>query len=59
MIAVVAKEGITADVQHINSLAQIAEYGVLPSPVLMINGEIKAKGRLLSLSEIKKLLRFA
>lgn len=57
VIAVVAELGITADVQHLHSMAQIAEHGVLPPPVLMINGEIKTKGRLLSTSEIKKLIR--
>ena len=57
MIAVIAELGIEADFQHLDNLRDIAEHGVLPTPVLTINGTIKTKGRLLQVSEIKALLR--
>jgi hypothetical protein len=59
VIAVIAEMEIEADFQHIESLRDIAEHGVLPTPVFTINGAIKTKGRLLQLSEIKALLRDA
>lgn len=59
MIAVIAEEKIEADVQHLDSLREIAEHGVLPTPVFSINGQIKTKGRLLQKSEIKRFLREA
>ena len=59
MIAVIADEGIEADMQHLEDLREIAEHGVLPTPVFAINGQIKTKGRLLQKAEIKRLLREA
>jgi len=59
VIAAVDQMGLTADIQHIKSMYEIAHHGVLPTPVLVINGEIKAKGRLLPQAEIKQLLREA
>jgi hypothetical protein len=56
VIAAVAQMGITADVEHIHSLREIAEHGVLPTPVFTIGGKIKTKGRLLSPAEIKQML---
>lgn len=56
MIAVVADLGLSVDVQHIQSLYEVADHGVLPTPVLTIGGKIKTKGRLLQKSEIKHLL---
>ena len=57
MIAAVDQMGLTADIQHVRSMYEIADHGVLPTPVLIINGEIKSKGRLLQPAEIKRLLR--
>lgn len=56
VIAAVAEMGINADVEHIHNLREIAEYGVLPTPVFTIGGKIKTKGRLLSPAEIKQML---
>ena len=57
VIAVIAELNIKADVQHLHTLRDIAEHGVLPTPILTINGEIKTKSRLLQKSEIKHLLK--
>ena len=59
MIAVIAEMQVEADIQQLDNLRDIAEHGVLPTPVLTINGAIKTKGRLLQASEIKTLLREA
>jgi len=57
VMAVVTELGLPADVEHIRSVRDIAEHGVLPTPVLTIGGKIKTKGRVLSTTEIKELLR--
>ncbi len=57
MIAVVDEMGVSADIQHIQNMYDLAHHGVLRSPVLTIRGEIKTRGRLLQRSEIKKLIR--
>ncbi len=57
MIAVVDELGISADIQHIQNMYDLAQHGVLRSPVLTIRGEIKTKGRLLQKAELKKLIR--
>ncbi len=59
VIAAVDQMKLTADIQHVKSMYEISHHGVLPSPVLTINGEIKSKGRLLQRAEIKRLLQEA
>jgi len=59
VLAVVAEMGLSASVEHVHNLRDISEHGVLPTPVMMIDGKIKSKGRLLPKSEIKQLLRDA
>ena len=49
--------GIDAEIQKIEDIAQIMGYGVLSTPGLVVDGEVKASGRLLSVDEIKTVLR--
>lgn len=41
---VMAESNIAADVEHVKDLAQIANYGLVPTPALVINGKIKSSG---------------
>ncbi len=47
---------LEADVKKIEDIEEIMKYDVLSTPALMINGQIKIKGRVAKVSEIKKLL---
>lgn len=47
---------LQADVEKIEDLQEMLAYNVLTTPVLMINGEAKIKGRVARIDEIKKLL---
>jgi hypothetical protein len=38
-------------------MAEIANYGILPTPALVINGQIKASGRLPRESQLRKWLK--
>jgi small redox-active disulfide protein 2 len=56
IMAAVAEPGLTADVQHITELKEMAGYGPVPTPALVVNDEIRSMGRAPTLDDIKKLL---
>lgn len=43
---VMADSNIAGDVEHVRDMAEIANYGIVPTPALVINGKIKSSGRL-------------
>ncbi|MBN2355159.1 thioredoxin family protein [candidate division KSB1 bacterium] len=47
---------IAANVAHIRDVNQIAEYGMVRTPTLVINGEIVVNGRSLPHSQLKSLI---
>jgi len=47
---------ITADLSKVEDINQITNAGIMFTPALAINGEVKNTGKLLSTDEIKKLL---
>jgi len=48
--------GVNADVNHIYDIKKIMNYGVMTTPALVIDGEVKASGKIPSSEEIKKML---
>ncbi|MBN1854266.1 MAG: TM0996/MTH895 family glutaredoxin-like protein [Pirellulales bacterium] len=52
----VAELGISAQVEKISDINVITGFGVMLTPALVIDGEIKAVGKVPSTEEIKKLL---
>jgi small redox-active disulfide protein 2 len=56
VMAVLSETGIKAGLNHITDPSLIAQYGILPSPALIINGKVKSAGRVPSKSMIKKWL---
>ena len=56
VMAVLSETGVEASFNHITNPSMMAQYGILPSPVLIINGKVKSKGTLPSKSIIKKWL---
>lgn len=48
---------IEADVIKIEDIEEMMKYNVLTTPVLMINDEIKIKGRIAQVNEIVELLK--
>ena len=49
----VAQSGIFAQVEKVEDMGKIMEYGVMNTPALVINGEVKSTGKLLNSQEIK------
>ena len=48
--------GMDAEVYKIEDIKKITEYGVMLTPSLVVDGEIKAVGKVLSSEEIKFIL---
>jgi small redox-active disulfide protein 2 len=44
VMAVMAENGIPAELEHVRDPAAIARYGVMGSPALVINGQVKMVG---------------
>lgn len=53
----VTESGIEADVDKITDINKIIEYGVMTTPAIVIDEEIKSSGRIPSVDEIKKWLK--
>ena len=50
----VKKLGIDAEIEHVPNIDKILEYGILMTPALVINGEVKVNGRLPSEKQLIK-----
>jgi len=55
----VAKLGLDADVEYVQDIDRILEYGLLMTPALVINGEVKVNGRLPSEEKLIQMLKNA
>jgi small redox-active disulfide protein 2 len=56
VMAVVAELGLPAAIEHVTDVKEIARLGVLATPSLMINDDLKASGHLPSKESLKKWL---
>jgi len=50
------KMNIEADIEHVRDIQRIAEYGVMGSPALVINGKIRTVGTLPSRARLKEFI---
>jgi len=55
----VQEAGVDAQVEKVEDIRQIMAFQLIMTPGLVINGEVKAAGRLPSVEEIKKLILVA
>lgn len=53
--AAAQKAGIDAEIEKVTDIIEIAQYGIMSTPGLVIDGKVVASGRVLSPSEIGKL----
>jgi small redox-active disulfide protein 2 len=53
---VVEEEGIEARIEKVEDILEIVNFGIMRTPGLVVNGELKIAGRVPSKKEIKKLL---
>jgi len=52
----IAKKGIFAQVEKVEDIMKIMTYGVTSTPALVVNGQVKSSGKLLTVDEIVALL---
>ena len=52
----VKEKGIDGKVEKVEDMSAIMEYGVMKTPALVVDGEVKVMGKLLSVEEIISLL---
>jgi small redox-active disulfide protein 2 len=52
----IAAASIEAEVEKITDINEITDFGVMMTPALVIDGEVKLVGKVASAEEIKKLL---
>lgn len=55
-VAALAQLGMDTTVDHVTDFAQIAAYGVMSTPALVVNGKVVAYGKVLKTDEVVKLL---
>ena len=48
--------GLNLPIDYIINFAQIASYGVMSTPALVLNGEVVSFGKVLSVDEVKYIL---
>jgi len=48
--------GMEAEIEKVEDVREIMEFGILMTPGLVIDGEVKAAGRVVSSNDIRKLL---
>lgn len=58
-LAALAEMGLPPAVDHVTDYAQIAAYGVMSTPALVVEGKVVSSGRVLRPAEIVENLRKA
>jgi len=53
----IANTGVAAQVEKIDKLPEIMKFGVMSTPALAIDGEVKATGKILSVEDIEEILK--
>jgi len=51
-----AETGVDAEIVKVEDMKKIAIAGIMSTPAIAIDGEIKIKGRVATVDEIKKLI---
>ncbi len=53
---VIAEAGVTADVEKVTDIMKIAGYGVMGTPAVVVDGDVKSVGKIPSKEDIKSWL---
>lgn len=53
----VAEISIPCEVEKVTDIQQIMQFGVMMTPALAIDGQVKSVGRVLTVEEIKQMLQ--
>jgi len=53
----VAELGVTAEIEKVEDITAIVDRGVMLTPALIVDGELKVSGRVADVAEIKEILQ--
>ena len=53
---IASEEGIDADISKVEDFKKIITYGVMTTPALVVDGKVKAAGKIPSAEDIKKFI---
>ena len=53
----IRQAGLDVEIEKVTDLAEIMKFGVMMTPALAVDGEVKSAGKLLSPEEIARLLK--
>jgi small redox-active disulfide protein 2 len=59
LMEVMVELGLAASIEHVTDLKEIAKYGVMGTPALIVNGKVKAVGRVPPRNKIVQWLKEA
>ncbi len=57
LMQVMAETGITADIEHVRDIKEIGRYGVMGTPAVIMNGEVKSVGKVPPRNKLKEWLK--
>ena len=52
----ISETGVEAEINKVEDMAEIAKAGIMSTPAIGIDGEVKIKGRVATVDEIKELI---
>ena len=55
--AAVKELGVTAEIEKVTDIQEIMKHGVMMTPALVVDGTVKSVGKVLSVGEIKSMLK--
>ena len=53
---VVRQMGLECDIEKVTDMREITSYGILMTPALVVDGEVKLSGKLPTADDLKKML---
>lgn len=53
---VIEEQNLAAEISKVSDFAEIASYGVMQTPALVINEKVVLKGKVPSISELKEII---
>ncbi|MBW1956747.1 MAG: thioredoxin family protein [Deltaproteobacteria bacterium] len=59
VMGILAETGISADVEHVRDPIAIAEFGVMGTPALVLNGRVKAVGKIPPKAALRNMIKGA
>jgi len=53
----VSQLGLNAEVERVSDIREIMKFGVMMTPGLAVDGQVKSAGKVLSVEDVRKLLQ--